>query len=144
MSAAYAYSEQTRKLLHCFFCILIFSSIPSNARLLSLASLGLGPEKPQQCNDIKISHFSAVDMDGFWQQKHSTDFVRGLPYMTYTLKGGGGRSPKSRQKERGCANSVCDKGGGGQKIRKFDVIVIYGRPTTLGDSLLFICKQGFV
>ena len=35
---------------------------------------------------------------------------RGLPYMTSAVVGGEG-SPKSRQKERGCANSVCDKGG---------------------------------
>ena len=43
---------------------------------------------------------------------------KGLPYMTSALEGGGGL-PNSRQKERGCVNSVPDKGGAGQNIRSF-------------------------
>ena len=38
--------------------------------------------------------------------------------MMSALEGGRG-SPKSRQKERGCVNSVHDKGGWGKKIRNF-------------------------
>ena len=40
--------------------------------------------------------------------------VRGLPYLTSTVVGRG-RSTRSRRKERGCVNSVRDKGEGVQK-----------------------------
>ena len=46
------------------------------------------------------------------------DRLRGHSYMTSSVGGG---IPRSRQKERGCVNSVRDKGlgGGGKKIRTF-------------------------
>ena len=49
---------------------------------------------------------------------HASGFPpMGHTYMTSAVGGGEG-SPKSRQQERGFMNSVRDKGGGGQKIRK--------------------------
>ena len=41
----------------------------------------------------------------------------GHTYMTSAV-GGGGRAPRSRQKERGCVNYVRDKGKGVKKIRE--------------------------
>ena len=49
--------------------------------------------------------------------------------------GGGMGSPKSRRKEQNQLISVHDKGGEGQKIRKFGYI-IYGSPLTeVGGSV---------
>ena len=46
-----------------------------------------------------------------WERKTTPD-KRGHTYMASAVGGGRG-SPKSRRKERGCMNTVCDKGGGG-------------------------------
>ena len=54
--------------------------------------------------------------------------VRGLPYITSTVGAGWG-SPKSRHKEQGCVNYVCDKGDGVKKSEHFaNADVIYGSP----------------
>ena len=44
--------------------------------------------------------------------------LRGLPFMTSALEGGRGGGPKKQTKGMRLQHSVCDKGGGGQRIQK--------------------------
>ena len=57
----------------------------------------------------------------------------GHTYMTSAV-GGGGRSPRSRQKERGCVNYVRDKRGGVEKSGNF-ADVINGSPLMVTPGL---------
>ena len=51
---------------------------------------------------------------GAMRRTETVQAVRGLPYMTSTVGGGGG-SPKSRQKDQNQLISVHDREGGGVK-----------------------------
>ena len=70
----------------------------------------------------------------------STHFVsseiRGLPYMTSSLEGGGG-PPKADKSELGCVNSVGDRGEGVIKSELF-ADVIYESPLT--QNVSYCCK----
>ena len=75
-----------------------------------------GQDHPTKISSKSMHELRSVDGLNF-SSKCMPVITRGHTYMTSAVGGGGG-SPKSRQKELGCVNSVCDRGERGSKNPK--------------------------